>query len=120
MHRAAAVELVRAEAQSILLRRLLKSSWPITDTERSWLRRGRNSAGPGPARLSGGAYGEASALEALLGALYLSDRERLQGLLDMLVVLSGDGKPQDEDASPVEWQAKTVSGSDVDDNDRLT
>jgi len=73
-----AVAIVRAEAQSVLLRRLLRSEWPITRTERVLLRRGRNSAGLGPARLPGGAYGEATALETLLGYLYLSDRARMQ------------------------------------------
>ena len=102
-HRDRAVELVRAETQSTLLRRLMGSeSFPLTVTERNVLRRGRNASGTGPPRLPGGAYGEASALETLLGHLYLSDRPRLQNLLDAMLQLSGL-ESSEYDGSPVDW-----------------
>eukprot|EP00613_Pedinella_sp_CCMP2098_P011219 CAMPEP_0171642794 /NCGR_PEP_ID=MMETSP0990-20121206/32219_1 /TAXON_ID=483369 /ORGANISM="non described non described, Strain CCMP2098" /LENGTH=120 /DNA_ID=CAMNT_0012218187 /DNA_START=374 /DNA_END=736 /DNA_ORIENTATION=+ len=112
VHRSKAVALVRAEAQSVLLRRLLLSAWPITSDERGLLRRGRNAAGRGPPRLSGGAYGEASALETLIGYLYFSDRGRMQELLDFLQVLS-DGEAQEGEDAVVDWQA----GSEDDEED---
>lgn len=104
VHRSAAVQLVRAETQSVLLRRLIISGWAITDEERMLLRKGRNSAGPGPPRLSGGTYGEASALETLLGYLYMSDRPRLQSLLDELLRLGGDGSPRPGDELTINWK----------------
>lgn len=100
--RAAAVEMVRAETQSRLLRRLLASAWPITDDERVLLRKGRNAAGRGPPRLASGAYGEASGLEALLGYLYLTDRPRLEGLLLACSALD-DPTPRPEDGQLIEW-----------------
>ena len=100
--RAAAVEMVRAETQSRLLRRLLASAWPITDDERVLLRKGRNAAGRGPPRLASGAYGEASGLEALLGYLYLTDRPRLEGLLLACSALD-DHTPRPEDGQLIEW-----------------
>jgi ribonuclease-3 family protein len=100
--RAAAVEMVRAESQSRLLRRLLASKWPITEHERGLLRKGRNAAGRGPPRLARGAYGEASGLEALLGYLYLADRPRLEGLLLACSDLD-DPTPRPEDEVLIEW-----------------
>jgi ribonuclease-3 family protein len=105
-HRGLAVTSVRAETQAVLLRRLLNSDWPMTLNERSVLRKGRNASGPGPQRLVGGVYGEASALEAVIGYLYLSDRSRLQYLLDTLVFLRKDGKFQVGDDGPIQWSAQ--------------
>jgi ribonuclease-3 family protein len=145
-HRAAAVELVRAETQSLHLRRLLAASLATTRPadaadadaeavaadgaadaavaaaaaafvptalERTLLRRGRNASGPGPSRLlDRSAYGEASALETLLGYLYLAnDAPRLQALLDTLLGLAAD-PPGDADRSPVDWKALGADGND--------
>jgi ribonuclease-3 family protein len=141
-HRAAAVELVRAETQSLHLRRLLATplattrpadaadadavaadgaadaavaaaAFVPTALERSLLRRGRNASGPGPSRLlDRSAYGEASALETLLGYLYLAnDALRLQALLDTLLGLAAD-PPGDSDRSPVDWKALGADGDD--------
>mmetsp|Transcript_14112 Transcript_14112/g.33452 ORF Transcript_14112/g.33452 Transcript_14112/m.33452 type:complete len:175 (-) Transcript_14112:288-812(-) len=110
-HRTACVEMVRAETQSRLLRRLVSNSgeegrWALTPDERRLLKKGRNAAGPGPPRLEDkGAYGEASALETLLGYLYLSDRPRLQTLMDELLVLGADTTEHDEDFTVIDWKA---------------
>jgi len=95
-----------AEAQAKLLRRLLSSDWPLTSDEKGVLRRGRNCARNGPPRLIGlGTYREASALEALVGHLYLSDRARLQSLLDALVALLRRGEDCPGDTGPIDWKA---------------
>jgi ribonuclease-3 family protein len=100
--RSAAVEMVRAESQSRLLRRLLACSWQITPFERGLLRKGRNAAGRGPARLASGAYGEASGFETLLGYLYLTDRTRLEELLFVCSDLQ-DPSPRPEDEQCIDW-----------------
>ena len=101
--RSAAVEMVRAESQSRLLRRLLACSWKITHFERGLLRKGRNAAGRGPARLASGAYGEASGFETLLGYLYLTDRTRLEELLFVCSDLQ-DPSPRPEDEQCIDWK----------------
>ncbi len=73
----------RAEKQAQHLLRLLPD---LTEEEQGWVRRGRNSAGSGPRRLESGIYGQASALETLLGFLYITDPERLEELLGRLEV----------------------------------
>lgn len=166
--RTAAVELVRAETQSLHLRRLLApltqsmqpmpsnsddnaevvadgaasavagaangeaavdthaeaavsaaaavaaSSFVPTPEECTLLRRGRNASGPGPGRLlDRSSYGEASALETLLGHLYLSnDAQRLQALLDALLALAAL-PPSDADSKPVDWKALGALGDEM-------
>ncbi|BAQ65741.1 Ribonuclease III family protein [Geminocystis sp. NIES-3709] len=77
------VEKVRAETQAIYLQQL----YPIlTDIELNWVRRGRNSVNKSPRRLSLQTYQQASALETLLGYLYIFDRDRLHFLLSQLKI----------------------------------
>lgn len=106
VHRSSVVKLVRAEAQAVLLRRLILSRWPLSALERTLLRQGRNAAGPAPQRLSGSEYGEATGLETLIGYLYLTDKQRLQALLDQLLLLGGSShKFTAGDDLPVDWKA---------------
>ena len=103
--RKAAVAMVRAETQAVLVRRLLggESDWVLTDFEFELLRRGRNSAGRGPVRLAAdkaGYYGEATALETLLGFYYLSDRARTHAFLTHLLELGKPAKCACDDAPP--------------------
>eukprot|EP00898_Chlorokybus_atmophyticus_P001393 jgi/Chlat1/2254/Chrsp17S02788 len=77
------VAAVRAEAQDAHVQTLLAGDY-ITDDERDVLRWGRNAAPRGsgvPKRLLGGTYRNATALECLVGYLYLSDPARLQDLM---------------------------------------
>ena len=75
------VAQVRAESQA----RHLRSLQPhLTDSELDILRRGRNAAGNAPKRLSPEVYQQATSLEALIGYLYLTDRQRLLYLLGKL------------------------------------
>lgn len=95
------------------------STFVPTPAECTLLRRGRNASGPGPGRLlDRSAYGEASALETLLGHLYLSnDPQRLQALLDALLALAAL-PPSDVDSKPVDWKALSAVGDDeAPDND---
>jgi ribonuclease III family protein len=75
------VARVRAEAQASDLQKL---EIYLSDAEKDLLRRGRNAAGTTPKRLSPQIYQQATALETLLGYLYLTDGDRLQELLEKL------------------------------------
>ena len=83
LHRAT-IELVRAEAQARRAEAILPL---LTEEEAAVFRRGRNAQVHSiPAHASRAQYGEATALEALLGWLYLSGRkERVNALfLEMM------------------------------------
>ena len=72
LHRAA-IELVRAESQAKRAEAILPL---LTEEEMAVFRRGRNAQVHSiPAHASRAQYGEATALEALLGWLYLSGRK---------------------------------------------
>ncbi len=75
------VAQVRAEQQSEHLE-ILKPY--LTNDELDLLRRGRNAAAHRRSRASGQAYQQASALETLVGYLYLTDPDRLLMLLAYL------------------------------------
>jgi ribonuclease-3 family protein len=84
--------LARAEAQDFLLRLLIDSD-TLSEEEVSIVKWGRNAAyGNIPTRLKGkgkgghGTYRNASALECLLGYLYVVDRARLREV--MAIVMS--------------------------------
>ena len=83
LHRAT-IELVRAESQAKRAEAILPL---LTEEEAAVFRRGRNAQVHSiPAHASRAQYGEATALEALLGWLYLSGRkERVNALfLEMM------------------------------------
>jgi len=86
------VQQVRAEAQARYLKQLLPL---LTPSELDILRWGRNASPRGPKRIDPGTYQEATALETLLGYLYLSDSSRLNELLLVLrdQIQSGDEAP---------------------------
>lgn len=75
------VSQVRAETQAQQLAHLLTE---LTEPERDIVRRGRNAATGRPRRLDLETYRQATAFEALLGYLYLSDVARLQKMLDAI------------------------------------
>ena len=55
----------------------------LSEQERDLVRRGRNAAGKCPSRLSPRIYQQATALEALIGYLYLANPARLEVLLNL-------------------------------------
>lgn len=90
--------MAKAETQSEFLRKLFllsdsnEDSFEFTRKEKDILRNGRNRASRGPLRVSQQVYSEGSALETLIGYLYLSDRFRLQEVLNMISSLKQSSK----------------------------
>ena len=80
-------DLTRAEAQAEMLRSLRDptTEFALSESEETWLRRGRNASPRGPTRVQGGVYRDGSALECLAGYLYLTDPPRLAQMLARLV-----------------------------------
>ena len=87
LHRAT-IELVRAESQAKRAEAILPL---LTEEEAAVFRRGRNAHVHSiPAHASRAQYGEATALEALLGWLYLSGRkERVNALFLEMIKAEG-------------------------------
>lgn len=77
----------RAEGQHKALECL--NSFGLTDDELDWLRRGRNASARGPRRLEPKIYRASTALETLVGVLYLTDSERLAELFEFLFASGG-------------------------------
>lgn len=75
------VTQVRAESQAVHLSLLLPH---LTAPEQEILRRGRNACVGKPRRLDRHTYQQATALEALIGYLHLTNPQRLQELLAKL------------------------------------
>lgn len=74
------VSQVRAEQQAKLLETL-----ELTDFESELVRRGRNAAGSAPRRVDPHIYQKATGFEALIGYLYLTDRDRLDQIFIQLL-----------------------------------
>jgi ribonuclease-3 family protein len=72
------VAQVRAESQANCLQFLDPY---LTDIEKDLLRRGRNAGGKSPRNLNPAIYQQATALETLIGYLYLTNTQRLQEIL---------------------------------------
>jgi len=75
------VAQVRAERQAEILADLLPQ---LTESEKEWVRRGRNAATSTSRRANPELYQAASGLETLLGYLYLTDAHRLDYLLALI------------------------------------
>ena len=86
MHREA-ISLVCAHAQSQALARIADA---LTDDEKDVVRRARNTRQTPPKNADPGEYHHATALEALIGWLYVTgQRERMNAVLEM--ALPGEG-----------------------------
>ena len=71
----------------------------LSEADDAWLPRWRNAVGRrGPRRLAASVYADASGLECLAGALYVSDGDRCRALLAALAAIDGGG--DDDEASP--------------------
>ena len=84
------VLLPRAEGQHALLDRVV-AGFGLSDGEADWLRRGRNASSRGPRRLDPKVYRASTAFETLVGALLLTDPDRLGQLWRFL--FDGEGAP---------------------------
>jgi ribonuclease III family protein len=78
------VTCVRAETQAKFVDLLLPH---LSDAEKQVLRQGRNAATGQPKRLSPEVYQQATALETLIGHLYLTDFARLEEILSFFPAL---------------------------------
>jgi ribonuclease-3 family protein len=74
------VSQVRAEQQANLLEKL-----DLTDFEWDLVRRGRNAAGSVSRKVDPHIYQKATGLEALIGYLYLTNRDRLDQIFTQLI-----------------------------------
>lgn len=77
------IDRVRAESQACHLDFLVDNAF-LSDAELDLIRRGRNRARSAPRNLNPTIYQKATGFEVLIGYLYLSDRPRLESLLDRL------------------------------------
>ena len=73
-----------AEAQSLLVARLLGGGFVLDERERDWVRRGRNSVKKVPSRIPPEIYRDATGMEVLLGYLHVTDTDRLAAALDFV------------------------------------
>ena len=73
--------VVRAEGQYAILCKLV-DEFGLSETELEWVRRGRNASARGPRRLDPKVYRGSTSFEALVGYLHLTDKERLQSVLE--------------------------------------
>lgn len=77
------VNKVRAETQAVYLQKI----YPLlNDTEKDWVRRGRNAVNKSPRRLPLQTYQSASGFETLLGYLYICEPDRLHFILSQLTM----------------------------------
>ncbi len=75
------VAQVKAEAQADALEKL---DFYLTDSERTFVKRGRNRVGRGPRKVNIAIYAKATGFETLIGWLFLKDPVRLAQLMDRL------------------------------------
>ncbi|NJK35220.1 MAG: Mini-ribonuclease 3 [Oscillatoriales cyanobacterium SM2_2_1] len=88
-YHSAVVDYVRAESQANALDRLTLAS-QLTDPEREVVRWGRNGCRPTVRRADPDIYQKASGLECLIGYLYLTDRLRLQYIMQEIFTAPTD------------------------------
>jgi ribonuclease-3 family protein len=90
-------QLCCAEGQHAVLQDVV-NQFGLNEGELDWLRRGRNASPRGPRRLKPSVYQASTALETLVGVLHLTDRTRLQQLLDFaLQAATQDADQLDEE-----------------------
>ncbi len=77
----AVVSKVKAEGQALALKKLEKY---LTDSEKDFVRRGRNRVGRGSRKVDIAIYAKATGFETLVGWLFLKNPIRLAELLDLI------------------------------------
>ena len=77
------IRINTAEHQSFLLKQL-KESFPLTEKENQVLMRGRNAVTKSKNRRNPAAYQDSTAFEALIGYIYITDKDRCRELLTWL------------------------------------
>ena len=77
----AVVKEVNASSQAMAITKLEPF---LTDTEKGFLRKGRNKAGRGPKNVDAATYAIATGFETIVGWLFLKNPNRLADLFDLL------------------------------------
>ena len=77
----AVVKEVNASSQAMAITKLEPF---LTDTEKGFLRKGRNKAGRGPKNVDAATYAIATGFETIVGWLFLKNPHRLADLFDLL------------------------------------
>jgi len=77
----AVVREVNASSQAMAITKLEPF---LTDTEKDFLRKGRNKAGRGPKNVDAATYAIATGFETIVGWLFLKNPNRLADLFDLL------------------------------------
>ena len=77
----AVVKEVNASSQAMAITKLEPF---LTDTEKGFLRKGRNKAGRGPKNVDAATYAIATGFETIVGWLFLKNPTRLADLFDLL------------------------------------
>ncbi len=81
------VSQVKAEAQALALENI---EIYLTESEKSFVRKGRNRVGRGYRKVNIAIYGKATGFETLIGWLFLKNPNRLAQLLDRLEKIESD------------------------------
>jgi ribonuclease-3 family protein len=89
------VSCVRAETQATFAQAIISQ---LNATELRIFKQGRNAATGQPKRLSREIYQAATALETLIGYLYLTDQARLQEILALFMAMLGNTITPADDA----------------------
>lgn len=84
------IKRVCAPAQAAVLAQVVPH---LTETEQAVVLWGRNGCGRSPRHVPAAVYQQASALETLLGYLYLDDRDRLAAVMSLMTQIM-DESPQ--------------------------
>ena len=77
----AVVKEVNASSQAMAITKLEPF---LTDTEKGFLKKGRNKAGRGPKNVDAATYAIATGFETIVGWLFLKNPNRLADLFDLL------------------------------------
>ena len=73
------------EVNAISQARAIREIEPyLTETEKDFLRKGRNKAGKGPKNVDAATYAIATGFETIVGWLFLKNPNRLADLFDLL------------------------------------
>lgn len=85
-----AIKFTAGTAQSLIIIKLMEENLLSTD-EIETFKRGRNSSGPGRKNIDAKTYHYATGFEALIGFLYLHDKNRADELIRLAIIFIEKG-----------------------------
>lgn len=80
-----AIQFTSGTAQASIIVKMMEENL-ISEDEVETFKRGRNSSGPGRKNIDAKTYHYATGFEALIGSLYLSDRNRADELIKLAIL----------------------------------